>query len=281
MGREIKRVAAGFNWPLDKVYDGLLMPERLHSTPCEACGHTGYNPETKQIADSFYDLGGFGVRWAYEYGTAPDGTKASRPPWRVLGATCRWVHDLTQDEVQALVDADRLWDLTRTFVPGKGWQDRTDGHVPTAEEVNAWSQHGMGHDGINRFILIRTRAERLGVYGHCAVCDGEGSTYPSDAIRAEADAWEATQPPTGDWWQVWETVSEGSPVTPAFATAAELVDYLVANGDAWDQKRLLDPSSWLGRAGWDRAAAAKFVGNGWAPTMISTAGRVLMPGDAE
>ena len=33
------------------------------------------------------------------------------------------------------------------------------------------------------------------------------------------------------WWQVYETVSEGTPVTPAFATAEELIDYLVANGD--------------------------------------------------
>lgn len=39
------------------------------------------------------------------------------------------------------------------------------------------------------------------------------------------------------WFQVWETVSEGTPVTPPFATKEELIDYLVANGDFWDQKR--------------------------------------------
>ena len=42
------------------------------------------------------------------------------------------------------------------------------------------------------------------------------------------------------WFQVWETVSEGTPVTPPFATKEELIDYLVANGDFWDQKRQFD-----------------------------------------
>lgn len=62
------------------------------------------------------------------------------------------------------------------------------------------------------------------------------------------------------WFQLWETVSEGTPVSPPFATKAELVDYLVANGDAWDQKR--------GHGGWKREAAERFVEVGWAPSMM-------------
>lgn len=62
------------------------------------------------------------------------------------------------------------------------------------------------------------------------------------------------------WFQVWETVSEGTPVTPPFATKIELVDYLVANGDAWDQSR--------GNGGWGRKAAERFVNAGWAPSMV-------------
>ena len=38
------------------------------------------------------------------------------------------------------------------------------------------------------------------------------------------------------WYQVYETVSEGSPVTPPFATKQELVDYLCTHGDFWAQK---------------------------------------------
>lgn len=62
------------------------------------------------------------------------------------------------------------------------------------------------------------------------------------------------------WVQVWETVSEGTPVTPPFATPEELIDYLATKGDFWDQKR--------GDGPWDRAAAESFVKRGWAPSMI-------------
>mgnify|MGYP001013563247 CR=1 FL=1 len=65
------------------------------------------------------------------------------------------------------------------------------------------------------------------------------------------------------WFQVWETVSEGTPVTPPFATTQELADYLVENGDFWDQKR--------GDGGWLRDNAEKFVTAGWAPSFVVTA----------
>lgn len=62
------------------------------------------------------------------------------------------------------------------------------------------------------------------------------------------------------WFQVWENVSEGTPVTPPFATKAELVDYLVKNGDEWDQNR--------GQGGWSRKAAEQFVKDEYAPSLI-------------
>lgn len=69
------------------------------------------------------------------------------------------------------------------------------------------------------------------------------------------------------WYQVYETVSEGTPVTPAFATAEELIDYLVANGDEWDQRRVRDGHK--RSAGWDRRSAERFVNrSGWFPSLI-------------
>ena len=77
------------------------------------------------------------------------------------------------------------------------------------------------------------------------------------------------------WFQVWETVSEGTPVTPPFATKEELVDYLVEHGDFWDQKR--------GDGGWSREGAERFVGSGWSPSMMVVASAegntVLTPRD--
>jgi len=60
------------------------------------------------------------------------------------------------------------------------------------------------------------------------------------------------------WYQSYETISEGTPVTPPFATKEELIEYLVKNGDFWDQ--------WRGDGGWSRKNAEKFVSEGWKPT---------------
>lgn len=74
------------------------------------------------------------------------------------------------------------------------------------------------------------------------------------------------------WFQAYETVSEGTPVTPPFATKEELIDYLVAHGDYWDQERVRD-GTMRGPAGWDRVAAERFVGAGWAPSLVVTSTR--------
>lgn len=68
------------------------------------------------------------------------------------------------------------------------------------------------------------------------------------------------EPEEATWLQVYQTVSEGTPVTPHFATPTELVNYLVKKGDFWDQRR--------GSGGWDRKSAEAFVRQGFAPSLI-------------
>jgi len=46
-----------------------------------------------------------------------------------------------------------------------------------------------------------------------------------------ATGWKPTEPPAGPGWQLWETVTEGSPITPVFATQEGLVQHLVDHGD--------------------------------------------------
>lgn len=62
------------------------------------------------------------------------------------------------------------------------------------------------------------------------------------------------------WFQLWETVSEGSPVSPPFATLEELAQHLAKHGDQWDQRR--------GHGGWGIARARAFCEAGWAPSMM-------------
>lgn len=62
------------------------------------------------------------------------------------------------------------------------------------------------------------------------------------------------RPEDATWFQVYETVSEGTPITPPFATKEELIAYLVKRGDAWDD------------GGWSEANARAFVEREWAPS---------------
>ncbi len=62
----------------------------------------------------------------------------------------------------------------------------------TLEEVNAANLKGGildTHDGINRSYLIKTRAKRLGVYGLCPECDGNGFIYTAPAAHVNLVLW--------------------------------------------------------------------------------------------
>lgn len=92
------------------------------------------------------------------------------------------------------------------------------------------------------------------------------------------DWWEYESPPDRDsyrpefseeptWIQVYETVSEGTPVTPPFSTKKALVEYLVQHGDFWRQNE--------GRGGFSREAAEAFVDSGSVLSMVVVDGRVI------
>jgi len=79
-------------------------------------------------------------------------------------------------------------------------------------------------------------------------------------------------------YQVYETVSEGTPVTPVFATEEELITYLAEKGTFWDQI----PSTFSGkpaRGGWGRENAEAFVRSKWMPSMVMQGGKILEPKD--
>lgn len=69
------------------------------------------------------------------------------------------------------------------------------------------------------------------------------------------------------WYQVWETVSEGTPVTPPFATQEELIQHLAVYGDDWDRER--------GHSGWGIDRARAFVDSGWVPSGMLANGQYL------
>jgi len=106
------------------------------------------------------------------------------------------------------------------------------------------------------------------VYPHYAYWGGNAPDVES--YRPEWKPGEAT------WWQVYETVSEGTPVTPPFATQQELVEYLVTEGDFWDQRRRKEGVVSVPCQPWTRKQAESFVfGHQWAPSMVIKDGRAI------
>ena len=89
------------------------------------------------------------------------------------------------------------------------------------------------------------------------------STYDEWVGNKPQPEWhrpEYTEEPT--WLQVYENVTEGTPVTPSFPSSEELVKYLVEHGDFWAQKSGTSPPS--------REAAERFVSEGYAPSFVMT-----------
>lgn len=70
-----------------------------------------------------------------------------------------------------------------------------------------------------------------------------------DEDEIESADKDAFDPPKGDGWQVWETVSEGSPVSPVFATSEEL-------------------TQWMIKEGYAEAGVRKFIEIGWSPSFV-------------
>jgi len=67
-------------------------------------------------------------------------------------------------------------------------------------------------------------------WGHtssfCDVCEGEGSVIP----KIEPPEWKPGREEAGIGWQMWQTTSEGSPISPVFATPEELARWLADMG---------------------------------------------------
>lgn len=187
-----------------------------------------------------------------------------------------WSHHLNELDVAALLKADRLWDFTRVWRPGmrknaakhsNGWLKKSNGYVPTPREVNDWSLTGFAHDSTNCWIVIKAELKRLGQPSECAHCKGHGYTWPSDKVRRQYNAWKPKEPPKGEGYQIWETTSEGSPISPVFATPEELAEWMATPGNGWKTDQGTTREQWL----------AFIKGPGWAPSFVS-AGTGLQTG---
>ncbi len=268
MGRELKRVPLDFDWPLKKVWHGYLNP--YHSTQCPSC-ESGLSPEAELLSKQWYGNAPFSPRdngvepvsidaeeieamarrnikqSPFYYGSGDHAVRQEviRLHRHFVG---QWAHHLNQDDVDALIAADRLHDFLRRprndeqraelAASGGYWLKEQNRYRPTADEVNRWSLTGMAHDSINRHVVVEARCKRDGVPYECARCNGSAEIWQSKKVEKLAEKWKPVEPPKGDGFQLWETTSEGSPTSPVFATIEELCDWCAVNATTFADNKV-------------------------------------------
>lgn len=257
MGREIKRVALDFDWPLSKVWEGYLMPDSLYSKPCTDC-------------DNGYTAGGaWLMTLAHRLTMLADDAEREQPLGRALHP---W---LAQDQYPP-VWRDRTLPTEHQFYsqyvvrPSTDIIDLVNGLEESAGRHYDNSIHGLGRSTTDAYCIASAIAKAAGMpedWGVCKTCDGDArlEAYPGQA--EDQEAWDPTEPPSGDGWQVWETVSEGSPISPVFADREDLVQWLMSPAYSWGTSHPLT-----------RAQAENFVDSAWAPTGVVADGK-FMNGD--
>lgn len=294
MGREVMRVPLSFDWPLNKVWEGYTHPEKFREDECPDCTQ-GLTKDAQRLYDKFYGNAPFDpsevdsepytdetpvIRRIAErnverapgyYGTGED---AIRYEGRRLAGIYngQWGYHLSQEDVDALVARERgLGRLTHDWIKGTGYVRKDPPVHPTAAEINEGRIADFLGDGrVEAYEFVEMRCEREGITYLCPTCDGQGSLERYEGQRAEAEKWEREDPPKGEGWQLWETVSEGSPISPVFPEAEGLAQWMASPQYRWGAVKNRPPMS--------IEAARAFVQSGWAPSMVFTPEKGLQDG---
>jgi len=128
----------------------------------------------------------------------------------------------------------------------------------------------LGHDSIDRWSVAKAIRKAAGLpkhWGWCEVCNGDGI---APEAQAAYEAWTETPPPEGEGWQMWETTSEGSPISPVFETPEALARWLADTGASTFGSMTTTYEAWL----------RMICGPGWSPSMIVEGGQMMSGVDA-
>lgn len=94
-----------------------------------------------------------------------------------------------------------------------------------------------------------------------------GNTYEDWAGEPPSPPNPYNYMPTGEWYQLFENVSEGTPLSPPFETKEELVEWLTNNPDYWEHQ-------------WTKGQAEGVVNCEYSPSMIMTGGKLYTSEEA-
>lgn len=248
MGREIKRVPLDFDWPIGEIWQGYLMPAKYDEDKCPNCdgGRTPALCWVEAIAWLLPMLADDLRAQSFE-GTEHQFTQ--------FGDDRSKIHPYLSSLMNVYTDRRPSADIAELIEGLTGEKPSMFGYVGSS---GSWQ-------------IVDKLRRAAGVdekWGWCKTCDGHGIVEKYPGQRAEAEAWERTEPPEGEGWQVWETVSDGSPISPVFADREGLIGWLMSPTYTWGTSRPLT-----------RAQAEGFVDSAWAPSGAVVGGHMI-PGDA-
>lgn len=217
MGREVKRVALDFDWPMNEIWQGFLNPHWKKCDPCNGSGETSAMGRLSDLVGLLLLSGADAAEVrCHPYFRDGDGLHHSRGG----------------------IPSPDMVELT-TGLAGRSPMGR------------------MGHDSCDRWAATAKIIKAAGLskkWGTCPACKGEGIAADN---RKAYKRWKPKEPPSGDGWQMWETTSEGSPVSPVFATPEELAHWLADNGASSFGSSTSTYEQWLAmiQVGWAMSAA--------------------------
>ncbi len=155
------------------------------------------------------------------------------------------------------------------FVNSLMWNRMNDLEMRALTVGLAGRDLGGHHDSIDSYSASKAIVKAAGLdekWGICKRCDGN-ACHPDAQVAWEA--WEPTGPPTGEGWQMWETTSEGSPISPVCKSPEVLALWLEENNASTFGRDTATYDQWL-----------NMIRSGWAPSAIFTPGVGLQSGVA-
>lgn len=229
MGRKLRRVPLDFDWPLQKTWKGYVNP---HYKPCPEMDKSCFNGENA-IAVYFAHL-------AKMFEVIAESAAS--------GQTHPYCYELPyggwhpQWEKQSEDVRTKMIEITKKLAGARGKSRR--------------GLYGLGDDIYFRlFEMVGVQYEvgkKNAAYHkltRCPVCKGEGV---DPEVKIAYDNWKDYDPPKGAGYQLWETTSDGSPITPVFASLEELCSWAESNVTIFGSNKISAEE-------WQNALSEEFV----------------------
>jgi len=270
---------------LKEVWKGYLNPYHDHSEKCYTCDGLGYSPKALKLYQQWYGYRPFdpaengSVRFE---ATHPEIMKfatrnvensrdfhlreanttsisvAILAEAQRLSDVCfnHLANHLTQEDVDYLLERGSLSQYG-CYMRGEDPETkekcylRTKNPIPSAQQVNSDSINaGMSRAGSSEFWhFLQRRAKVGGFITTCSECGGDGELWPSQELKDQFHNWDSyapeNQPPKGEGYQLWETTSEGSPMSPVFETLEELCAWCEENATTFGTNKTTK-ENWMG-----------------------------------